>query len=86
MWLLHVTGEAELVHEAQTAAEDPDVRAVRASPRGRDVERFFKAPVWTVDAARTQATCTDLRFFSVVLGGRRPTFKYEFPLGPPRDE
>lgn len=81
VWLVHVLdGRVEPVREVTTAADDPRVVALRATPRGQAIERFFKAPVWTVDEARGVATCSDLRFSSAVISRGRGPFTYEFPL------
>jgi len=79
MWLVHVVGgRLELVREEVTEENDPAIEAVRATPRARAIEHFFKAPVWHVDP-QGHATCADLRFFSAVFPRGNP-FTYEFEL------
>ena len=81
MWLIDVvSGRVSGETEIRTAAFDPDVAALRATPQGRRIEWFTKAPVWTVNETRTQAHCTDLRFRSLVLTRRRDPFGWEFTL------
>lgn len=81
-WLVHVLdGRMELGREDVTQEGDAAVARVRQTRRARDVERFFKAPVWTLDESRTRATCVDLRFVSLVIERGSP-FEYEFEVPP----
>jgi len=62
-----------------TTPDAPRVAEVRSSPRGRALERFMAAPVWTLrpDGA---VEVYDLRFVSLVIP-RSGTFRVEFPPG-----
>jgi inner membrane protein len=62
-----------------TTPDAPRVREVRDSPRGRALQRFMAAPVWTLrpDGA---VQVYDLRFVSIVVP-RSGTFRVEFPPG-----
>lgn len=80
LWLVHVLdSRLELAREDVTQEGDPLVEGVRSTERARDVEHFFKAPVWTLHESRTRATCIDLRFISIVIGRGTP-FEYEFDV------
>ena len=57
----------------------PRVAEIRATPKGRALDRFMAAPVWTLQPdGRVQVY--DLRFRSIVVP-RSPTFQVEFPPG-----
>ncbi len=84
VYLLHsLTGRAQLAETVRTDAGDPRVAAARATPIGRRLERFFKAPIWRIHPASASRTVTayDLRFVSLVLGSR-PVFEFTLPLPP----
>jgi inner membrane protein len=57
----------------------PRVAKLRATPRGRTLERFMAAPVWTLQPDGS-VEVHDLRFSSLVIP-RGPTFQVEFPPG-----
>lgn len=81
IYLIHsLTGEVRQVREERTALDDPRVGHARALPFGRRLQRFFKAPVWSVegpdDAPRVRVY--DLRFRSIVLD-TGPVFTYTLP-------
>jgi len=62
--------------------DDPLVREARATPFGRRLDRFFKAPVWQVRgdaAAGGPVVAWDLRFRSLVLD-RSPMFEFAVPV------
>jgi hypothetical protein len=64
--------------------DDPLVRDARATPFGRRLDGFFKAPVWQVrhDAAGgSQVVAWDLRFKSLVVD-RGPVFEFVVPISP----
>jgi membrane-bound metal-dependent hydrolase YbcI (DUF457 family) len=75
--LLRGTNELRAVIPTDDSA--PRVAELRASPRGRDLERFMSAPVWTLRPDGT-VEVRDLRFSSLVLT-RAPAFQVEFPPG-----
>jgi membrane-bound metal-dependent hydrolase YbcI (DUF457 family) len=83
LWLLRpFSGEARHAGDVVTRGEEPAVRAARASPLGRRLEGFFKAPVWETTAAGPAAdgagVCvSDLRFRSIVLD-RGTAFRFCF--------
>jgi inner membrane protein len=62
-----------------TDAAAPRVAEIRATPRGRALERFMAAPVWTLHPDG-RVEVYDLRFRSLVLV-RAGTFEIEFPPG-----
>jgi inner membrane protein len=83
LYLVHVvSGRVELKREFGCDAGSPEVEAVRASPTGRRLAGFFKAPVWTAarDAAgAVHVSVFDLRFVSTVLPDLgRTLFRFEF--------
>ena len=57
----------------------PRVAEVRASPRGRALEWFMGAPVWTLHPDG-RVEVNDLRFRTLAVR-RAPTFQVEFPPG-----
>jgi inner membrane protein len=65
-----------------SAAGAPAARAAAATPLGRRLRRFFKAPVWEVarDGGKETACVHDLRFRSIVLD-RGAVFVFCFPDG-----
>lgn len=78
VWLAHVLdGTLDAQPDVATHDDDPLVVAARATARGQAIDRFAKAPAWTADARRGVASCTDLRFRSIVLGARRDGFRFE---------
>lgn len=82
-WQLYLcrllSGTSELAAVLPTQDRDPRVAEVRAGPRGRDLEWFMAAPVWTRhDDGRVSVH--DLRFRTLVIP-RTPTFQVEFPSG-----
>lgn len=87
-----LTGTVEPRGSVQGDADDPLVRAARATPFGRRLDQFFKAPVWQVrhDAASasqttagSQVVAWDLRFKSLVVD-RGPVFEFVVPVTPAR--
>ena len=57
----------------------PRVAEIRATPKGRALDRFMAAPVWTLQPDG-RVEVYDLRFRSIVVP-RSPTFQVEFPPG-----
>jgi FAD/FMN-containing dehydrogenase/membrane-bound metal-dependent hydrolase YbcI (DUF457 family) len=72
-----LSGTATLRDEVTTSLDSPVVAAARASPLGRRLEWFFKAPVWSV-AGPDLAAVHDLRFRTLVLR-RPPVFEFTVP-------
>ena len=62
-----------------TMADAPRVAEVRAAPRGKALDWFMAAPVWTL-RPDGGVEVYDLRFASMVVP-RSPTFRVEFPPG-----
>jgi inner membrane protein len=94
LYLIHpLTGLIEARGEERTDEGNPIVERARASPEGRRLEQFFKAPVWTLekrpggasgDPAEAGAEAAvvrvhDLRFRSLVLD-RPAVFEYTFDV------
>jgi inner membrane protein len=83
VWLVHLVsvpgGRCELRASVPTTPDAPRVAEVRASPRGRALERFMAAPVWTL-RPDGGVEVYDLRFVSLVIP-RKGTFHVEFPPG-----
>jgi inner membrane protein len=72
-------GTSELRGVYPTDDASPRVAEIRATPKGRALDRFMAAPVWTAEPdGRVQVY--DLRFRSLVVP-RGPTFQVEFPPG-----
>ena len=80
-------GQTEFKAEFDTDEQHPVVRQVRSSRRGRELDWFFKAPVWKIvnsdgegnaewDEGKVCAVY-DLRFRSLVIDRRVP-FRYRF--------
>lgn len=80
-------------HGELETSDDPHVRLVRASPLGRRLDRFFKAPLWTAKAPAGppdpagpwEVSGRDLRFSSLVLGlgsDGHGAFLFRFQVGP----
>ena len=84
LYLIHsLSGRIESRDELTTQLGDLEVEAARASPLGRRLERFFKAPVWEV-ATRGEPSdiqVRDLRFASLVLK-REPVFTFDLEVTP----
>ena len=75
VYLVHVlAGRVEALESVPTEEGDPLVAAARATPRGRQLEWFYKAPVWHAAPDEHCAFAFDLRFRSAVLGFRRDSF------------
>jgi len=74
--LLHGIERRETV---PTAPDAPRVAEVRATPRGRKLDWFMAAPVWTL-RPDGGVEVYDLRFVSAVVP-RGKTFRVEFPPG-----
>ena len=76
----HGSAVIQQVRQERTTLDDPRVQHARGSPLGRRLERFFKAPVWSVEgpdgAPRVRAY--DLRFQSIVLDSS-PVFSFTLP-------
>jgi len=75
-----VTGTATFRREVTTQVADPRVARARATPLGRRLEAFFKAPVWEVGPGGGGVSAYDLRFESLVMD-RPPVFRFEVPAG-----
>ena len=81
-----LSGVVEPRGSVRTDLDDPLVREARATPFGRRLDQFFKAPVWQVrrDAAPgSQVVAWDLRFKSLIVD-RGPVFEFVVPLTPAR--
>jgi membrane-bound metal-dependent hydrolase YbcI (DUF457 family) len=81
-----LSGVVEPRGSVQSAFDDPLVRAARATPFGRRLDQFFKAPVWQVrrDApGESQVVAWDLRFKSLIVD-RGPIFQFVVPVSPAR--
>lgn len=85
------SGTREPRGERETAPDLAPVRLARESARGRRVDWFLKAPVWTlvagsaVSGAPLQVRAFDLRFASLLLdteAERQPPFEFRFRVGP----
>jgi hypothetical protein len=74
--ILAFSGTATLEETVTTETGDPRVAAARATPFGRRLGVFFKAPVWRMDGE--VPTVYDLRFETLVLK-RPPVFKFRIP-------
>ncbi|MBI3857659.1 MAG: metal-dependent hydrolase [Planctomycetes bacterium] len=72
-------GSCERRAGVPTTPSAPRVAEVRASPRGRALERFMAAPVWTL-RPDGGVEVYDLRFVSLIVP-RGKTFRVEFPPG-----
>ena len=66
-----LSGAWELRDTVSTAADLPEVAAVRATPAGRRLEAFMAAPVWSVKPDGT-IEVEDLRFRSLVVARGSP--------------
>ncbi len=75
-----LAGSLTLVRTVDTDERHARVTAVRATPNGKLLDTFWKAPVWTVSG--TAVFVRDLRFNSVVLGGLRSPFTFRFTVSP----
>jgi inner membrane protein len=71
-----LTGGAVELPAIGTLPEDPSVAAVRATPMGRRIDRFLKAPVWR--AEKDMVTVYDLRFRFAALGNDWDPFGFRF--------
>ena len=79
-----VRGTAEKRLVLPDAGATAPAVAANATPFGRRLSTFFKAPVWTVEPAAgggTVASVYDLRFTSLTLKRGTP-FQYFFDVGP----
>ncbi|MBI5200501.1 MAG: metal-dependent hydrolase [Elusimicrobia bacterium] len=85
------SGTRESAGERETTPDHPLVRLARESARGKRLEWFFKAPVWTLEAASAvdgsprEVRASDLRFSSILLdpnGDRTRHFEFRFRVGP----
>jgi len=74
-----LSGRCEPLGERRTDRSAPRVREVRESPRGRALEWFMAAPVWTLESDGS-VSVQDLRFESAVLPRGNP-FVVRFPPG-----
>jgi membrane-bound metal-dependent hydrolase YbcI (DUF457 family) len=75
-----LTGSVTFRREVTTGVADPRVARARATPLGRRLEAFFKAPVWEVGPESGVAGVYDLRFTSFVLD-RPAVFRFQVPGG-----
>lgn len=70
--------------EVETAS-GPEVEAARKTDLARRLERFFKAPVWSVNkgsGGASEVSVRDLRFQSLVLGLSHRPFEFRFRVLP----
>jgi membrane-bound metal-dependent hydrolase YbcI (DUF457 family) len=82
LWLLRPwRGAAERALDLPTRPDEPAVRAVRASPVGARLERFFKAPVWEIagDGGQDRVCVWDLRFRPLAIE-RGAAFRFCFTV------
>lgn len=79
LYLINASGSVLEAKELPDQAEHPVVVAARATPLGKRLEGFIKAPLWSVDEAG-RAHVQDLRFHSLLLE-RRPAFAWTFEPG-----
>jgi inner membrane protein len=80
VYLCHLLrGTSELQGRFPTADGAPRVAEIRATPKGRALDRFMAAPVWTLEPDG-RVRVYDLRFRSVVVP-RSPSFQVEFDPG-----
>ena len=80
VYLCHpLRGTSDLNGAFPTDDAAPRVAEIRATPKGRALDRFMAAPVWTLEPDG-RVRVYDLRFRSVVIP-RAPTFQVEFPPG-----
>ena len=77
--LCSIFGAIERRELVPTSPDAPRVAEVRATPRGKALEWFMAAPVWTL-RPDGGVELYDLRFDSLVVR-RAPTFRVEFPPG-----
>jgi membrane-bound metal-dependent hydrolase YbcI (DUF457 family) len=71
-----VTGGVAELPTVGSFPEHPSVAAVRATPMGRRIDRFLKAPVWR--AEKDMVTVYDLRFRFAALGNDWDPFGFRF--------
>ncbi|HZN03777.1 MAG TPA: metal-dependent hydrolase, partial [Candidatus Polarisedimenticolia bacterium] len=69
-----LVGQVEPRGTVRNDLDDPRVAAARQTTDGRRLERFFKAPVWQVEASAA-VSAWDLRFKPLVVD-RRAVFRY----------
>jgi inner membrane protein len=80
VYLCHLLrGTSELRGRFPTDEATPRVAELRATPKGRALDRFMAAPVWTLEPDG-RVRVYDLRFRSLVIP-RSPTFQVEFDPG-----
>ena len=72
-------GTSELRDVVPTDSASPRVLEILATPKGRALDRFMAAPVWTADPDG-RVRVYDLRFRSLVFP-RAPTFQVEYLPG-----
>lgn len=78
MMLIHtLTGHIGPSQTFVTQEAAPDMRTVRQTDRAKQLEWFFKAPVWRRGENGNGWDVFDLRFMSVVIGRKTP-FVYHF--------
>lgn len=70
----------EMKQQYQTHLNDPDVRQAREHPVSKDLEWFFKAPVWQEEGSFIRVF--DLRFLSLVVDRAREPFVFWFKAAP----
>jgi membrane-bound metal-dependent hydrolase YbcI (DUF457 family) len=79
LYVLHpLTGLAERRPSVVTHVGEQRVIAARATPFGRRVEWFFKAPVWEIGEDGRTPEAWDLRFKPLVVE-RREVFRFAVP-------
>jgi membrane-bound metal-dependent hydrolase YbcI (DUF457 family) len=84
LYLIHpLSGRSEAAGEVSTEDGDAAAKAVQATPAGRRLDGFLKAPVWRVsgEGATRRVTAYDLRFQSLVLK-RDAVFGFTFDVAP----
>lgn len=80
LYVLHpLSGRADRRPDVMTRVTDPRVIAARATPFGRRVEWFFKAPVWEVGRDGRTAEAWDIRFKPLVVE-RKEVFRFAVPV------
>lgn len=83
LWIMALASNLPDI-DALTEPDHPAALGARATPSGAGLERFFKAPVWTVrerEGGAWEARTRDLRFVPL-NSGKAFIFDYGFKVGP----
>jgi hypothetical protein len=71
-----LTGRTRELPSVHSTPDDPLVAAARATPTGREIDRFFEVPVWRSDGQTVVGY--DLRFRFAALGNDWDPFEFCF--------